>query len=595
MVVADKNETTEIQTFAGYTANTAGALNAAHDAYEMTKARLGEYAPTAVRAASSVECVLATPAEQLKELATKVDDAVVNSAVNKLKTSSDMVVAASTVVQTRISDAKQQAFDVAETTKSAVFSKADAAKQQAFDVAETTKSAVFNKADAAKQQAFDVAETTKSLVLSKADAALEQPLVKSVAMHVLDASNVAVDYVLQETEGEDMSVLKEDKVLSKAEHIARKVQIRGMKVASETAAKIQERRQSAIDYVSETAEDIRVRKDAAINFVSERKDAALQTASTVTNNLVEGVLPQTSKLVKAEWANTEGKPALERVQALSTAVLSSYKATLHASGEEYISSANSYYVAISDYGEYCLERVHDFENAGDDEEVEAASMDSFLDRIAQSYVEPSVVRVVAVLFVLNDEVRRFQVTKIQPAINSLRETVKETATNVSTSVHDRDSDTFIARSILNVQTQYSQLSNIAHGAYLRLSKEMPEVTFTALKEAITDRMGSKFVPETMDPVIRKMYYATTVAAASFTGLLPEGLKKLIIEENSQTVERDENVDIGTQTEIDELGMELKDDDNCEEAGVVKEDSESGYEDVEEEDEELAQFFGDSTL
>lgn len=377
---SDVKEPPTVRMVSGYTTNASGVLAAAEDAYCLGKKTVGNYVPETVSTyATHLESTVApygVQAEaQLKSLAGRLDDMIVDKAVD-------------------------YAVEVGQTAQVKAQHTVDTVVTRALDARAAVASAPVKVFEAAES----IRTTVEVQATERANKVMEKPVVKdllipaskAVASGVLGASDIVVDYVLPGGESENEEEV--EGVLPHATRIVHKVTSRSTKAAS-------------------------VAKDAVVANLKARRDSVVKT--------VEGVLPKGAvESVKAEWATTDGKPSSERVSTLLHSVVTNYRKRITVTSSNYV---KPYVVAVTDYGEYFLERVHDFESPENDSkpETEAAqekAMKSILDRISQKFVEPAFVRVVAVLYVVNDEVQRFRVEKFEPAIASIKKVVKDSAT-----------------------------------------------------------------------------------------------------------------------------------------------------------------------
>lgn len=325
------------------------------------------------------------------------------------------------------------------------------------------------------------------------------PATAAMVAGVLQASDVVVNYALpeeSETKEESATVAVEP-VMPRALALSTKVRSRvgkRLSAAGENMTKMIEARKEAVVHT---------------NLIQYSRTFLGKTAALIPDS------------VSATWESTEGQIATERITKLAQAVLATYTVQLNSTVQPYI-------LAVSNYGEHFMERVHQYEEPGAGEEGEAKvdeQMKPFIERIAARFIEPALVRIVAVFLVLGDEVKSFRIKKLEPAaiairgaweqmdLNAAREHATQNAKLVYDAVYRKTTD--LATAGLKA-TNLDGFYDAAVQEYMKLDADGDgSVTFEEFQLGVRERMGKEY-DEKMAPLITKAFAAakqTKVARA----------------------------------------------------------------------------------
>lgn len=270
-------------------------------------------------------------------------------------------------------------------------------------------------------------ETSKrhAAAWSRVDELANKPVVKDLVSPVtaavvggfLGAGDVIVDFALPEeaaaageTKGESPAAAKDAEtsaLVPQARELATKLRSRLRKRASDGLALLQQKREDAL---------------------TTRVDLIAYAKSFLgTKQLQQAVV--TDKL------------QMKNMQQFAAAVMEPYRQQLKG---QWDAKVQPVFLAVTDYGEYFMENVKGYEKRSKGEkdaglgklETENA-VNRFISQIAHRFVEPTLVRTVAVFMVLGDEMRRLKVQEIEPRVTVAMSSAQGRAGAVATKVEEK--------------------------------------------------------------------------------------------------------------------------------------------------------------
>jgi len=247
------------------------------------------------------------------------------------------------------------------------------------------------------------------------------PATAAVVSGFLDAGDVVIEYALPESalagesKGQDAEEIENDStlVVPHAKKLAFKLQRRLKQRAVIGIASLEQRK---ADLIKRKSDLMQVDLIAyAKGFIGTKMDA--------------------KKLMDKPPAD------LKKMQKFAVGVLEPYRQQLKG---QWNMKVQPVLLAVTNYGEYFMEHVHEYEKgsqgAGKVIPENDSQINALISHVAHQYVEPALVRTVAVFMVLGDEMHRIRVEKIVPQVSL----VKEKATAAVEVIKDRVSGRYEA-------------------------------------------------------------------------------------------------------------------------------------------------------
>ena len=228
------------------------------------------------------------------------------------------------------------------------------------------------------------------------------------------------------------------------------------------------------------------------------------------------------------------------MQEFATAVMEPYRQKIKG---KWTDNVQPVLLAVTDYGEYFMENVREYENSSkvDGEEAPAPSSDNdvnrFISRVARRFVEPTLVRTVAVFMVLGDEMRRVKVQSIEPNVRDVKMQVEKRVTDavegaqrvvekVMTHVNGRyvsglkrvdgelvKFEEFKERLAVHVKTEFDAISASVQNKIFAAIQSLPwsgktPVTLADLKATVAEKVGEyQKYEKYISPLIKKIHEA----------------------------------------------------------------------------------------
>jgi len=327
----------------------------------------------------------------------------------------------------------------------------------------------------------DVIDTKLSEKVSeiqvRADTLKDQYVVPT-SKTLLDKSSQMLNYVLP-SESDDEEADDDASPLKLAQTLADK-----------TTKRIRKR-------VASVTEHITAKKEEIVQTFTEKKDAIMEKQQEIVKYGLSLVAYSKGMIGKA------GKIDLKRVA--------------DEVSQPYRKQAGALIVAVSDYGEYFMESVKTYEsNSG----VKIASppagkLNKMVSEIASKFVEPTLVRTVAIFFVVGDEMKKIKTMHLEPKIKDAKAKIDMVASDVTTVVSKKSAE--LTALILAKRSELSQLR----------SKIVAKINEFDFKTAEAD-LKKKFFE-----LAEKIHFNETIQ--SLRVKLVENMKKYDLEKYEETV------------------------------------------------------------
>lgn len=365
-------------------------------------------------------------------------------------------------------------------------------------VADAIDETVESIKTSARKRIGSIADSTTKRV----DGIVQQPLVKNLVTPVtcavvdglLEAGDVIVDYALPEESAptQDASKTADD---SKVEGESAVVIPHAKKLASKLHARLCKRAESGITIIEERKRQL---EKVQVDLIAYAK----------------GFLGQQKMLLKRATEDPKKLSAekLKNLQEFAQAVVEPYRVKLKG---QWQGTVQPVFLAVTDYGEYFMENVREYEKSSkiDGEDAPVPSNDNdvnrFISRVAHRFIEPGLVRTVAVFMVLGDEMRRLKVQSIEPNVVSAKKKVKK-----------RMSD-----AVEGAQRVMSKVMTHVNGRYASGLKRLDGqlVKFEEFKERLAVQVRTEF-DAIVQPVQAKIFAA--IQSLPWSGKKPVTLQDL---------------------------------------------------------------------
>lgn len=391
-----------------------------------------------------------------------------------------------------------ETVDYVKTTTVAVKTKVDGKIDETVALVRNTTCAVKDKVvDSTTKRVEEIANrpVVKDLVA---------PVTSAVVSGMLQAGDVIVDYALPE-DGEE----KEDgKVEASrlAEKITTRVRNRAVSVTERVSKRVAEKKAeiySGVESVSKKVSEKKAEIYSGVESATAAFDARKNKLQVDLIAYAKGFL--SDEYIKAGRSIVESpqkisKEKLDALHKFASAVVEPYRQRLKGEWESKISPV---YLAVSDYGEYFMDSVRDYETGSKlDDAADAANTDvivnqnavnKFISKVAHTIVEPALVRTVAVFMVVGDEMRRIKVQKIEPSVDSAKKQVTKTMSDVA----DK------ARAMI-AQGKTVDREELVAGLKKRIDGSL--VKFEEFKAKLKAHIGTEF-DAIVQPVQKKLFAA----------------------------------------------------------------------------------------
>jgi hypothetical protein len=370
-----------------------------------------------------------------------------------------------------------------------------------------------------------LADTTSKRVDEISNRPVVKDLVAPVACAVVDgllgAGDVIVDYALPDAE----SIVDTSVATKRSEDDQKIVVPHAKKLVSKLGKRLYKRAEGGMSAIEERKEQLRKVKVDLIAYA-------------------KGFLGQQKMLLERAAANPKKMTAekLKSLHEFANAVMEPYRQNIKGKWND---NVQPMFLAVTDYGEYFMEHVSEYEKSSKidgADVVPSPSTDSdvnrFISRVAHRFIEPTLVRTVAVFMVLGDEMRRLKVQAIEPNVaiaeKKVREAVSEAqrvVKDVVTKMNGRYSaglkrfdgelvkfEEFKQKLAVHVRQEFDAIVQPVQNKIFAAIQSLPwsgsqPVTLEDFRKTVAEKVGSEYVKyeKYLKPLVQNIHRAIVVA------------------------------------------------------------------------------------
>jgi len=345
--------------------------------------------------------------------------------------------------------------------------------EQIESIVENKSTKIADLVDKKLIEQLESLESKKKEVREFVDKTLTEKLEKVVvptATSILKKSDAVISYVLPPSASDDED--EEDEV----------------NAASPLAL--------AKDIVDKTSKRLRKR----VASVTEKKDELIASVSEKKEEMIKKVDAKREEMVKyglslvAYAKSMSGKAGDIDLRAIADEVSKPYR-----------KQAEKILVGVTDYGEYFMKSVREYEEAGAKNKtvsnVPEGKLNSMLAEVAHKFVEPCLVRTVAIFFVCGDEIKKVKTMHLEPQVDAMKKKLSSVRSDVVSAVAKKSEG--LSAVLLAKKAELAALRTKLREMISKLTEEKLKEKFNEVIERVHFNETLVTLREKVDAVLKK--------------------------------------------------------------------------------------------
>lgn len=172
----------------------------------------------------------------------------------------------------------------------------------------------------------------------------------------------------------------------------------------------------------------------------------------------------------------------------------------------YRKQAENILVGVTDYGEYFMKSVREYEEAGAKTKsvgtvVPEGKLNSMLAEVAHKFVEPCLVRTVAIFFVCGDEIKKVKTMHLEPKVDAMKKTLTTVRSDVLSAVAKKSEG--LSAVLLAKKAELAALRTKLREMISELTEEKLKDKFNQVIERVNFNETLVTLREKVDIVLKK--------------------------------------------------------------------------------------------